>query len=802
MNTLFIKAIRDLLTKKVQSFIIILALSLGVIGVGAIFNVYTILKREMQKNYDMTNPPHFIINFDSLPPGLGNKLQELESSYEWEYRGIIEGRVLSGDGTWKTLILEVVPDFSTRKIDRFFGVSSGTGQKDKCPTIGTIFLEKAALPVAKKSVGEQLTLIIPGSSENKLKVTGLYHAPSLPPAWMENWVYGYISEETAVKLIGNNGVNQLLVRSRNTILTTAQAQNEVSMVKDRFAESGINVKSVTVPIPGAHPHAGQMNSLLYMMQVFGVIALILAAALVGNIFGSLIVRQKREIGIMKALGAVSAQILSINLIQIGILSSIALLVAIPIGQLFAQKYSAFSATILNFKIYDTTVPWWGYAFQIIVGLGIPLLSALLQIRGAIKVTVREIMTDYGVRSVGRSSLFTRLQLRPGMTPLVLSLRNAFRNKGRMAMLVISLSAGGILFMMSQNISQSIVVTVEKLFTSYNYDASFTFTKASSTDAVQFFSNQKEVVQYEIWSTRHCMLNGRETEIYALPASTTMMNIMIGAESAIVTHTFANFYKKKIGDQVEIVTPAGPVTRKIQSVMTIFGTPAIYITQESLSDQEKTLFDMFVVVKYQNAGLKTSPGSNHLQLIHEMLKGKKQEQRANVSASDLTTTIENALNCQNAGVIDSRNKQEQKESMISHMKLIASFLTMMSFLSLIIGALTIISSVSLSVLERRREIGVLRAFGTQGTSIIRLFTSENVFIGFISFLLSMIAAFPLSIIAGNVFGQIFLNVSLTPSVSHHGIGVWLIISLFLAMAFSYLSAVKASDGELHELLSYE
>jgi putative ABC transport system permease protein len=801
MNTLFIKAIRDLLTKKVQSLIIIVALSLGVIGVGAILNVYTILKREMQKNYDMTNPPHFIFNFDSLPSGLENQLQEFGSSYEWEYRGIIKGRMLSGDGTWKTMILEVVPDFSTRKIDRFFGISSRTGQNGNSPAIGTIFLEKAAFPVAKRNVGEQLTLMIPGATEKKLTITGLYHAPSQPPAWMENWVYGFISKETAVKLIGNDGVNQLLVRSHNTILTTAQAQNEASIVKVKLENSGINVKSVTVPIPGSHPHAGQMNSLLYMMQVFGLIALLLAAALVGNIFGSLLTRQKRQIGIMKALGASTEQILSINLIQIGILSGIALLASIPIGQLFAQKYSAFSATILNFKIYDTAVPLWGYALQVIIGLGIPLLSVLLQIRGTIKVTVREIVTDYGVRSAGMSNLFTLLQPRAGMTPLVLSLRNAFRNKARMAMLVISLSAGGILYIMSQNISQSIVVTVEKLFSWYNYDASFTIAK-SSRNVAQFFSDQKEVGQYEIWGTRHLLLNGRETEVYALPANSTMMSVMNNAECAVITHTFANFHKKKIGDLVEIETPAGFVSRKIKSIVTIFGSPAIYITQESLSDQEKAAFDMFVVVKYPDIGSKTNPGSNHLQLIHEMFNGNKQVPQTRMNVSDLTTTIENELNKQNIVVIDSRNKQEQKESMVSHMKLIASFLTMMSFLSLIIGALTIISSVSLSVLERRREIGVLRAFGTQGTSIIRSFTSENIFIGFISFLLSIITAFPLSIIAGNVFGQIFLNVPLTPSISHHGIGSWLIISLFLALVFSYLSAVKASDCELHELLSYE
>src|SRR5512133_3421245 len=219
MNTLFIKSIRDLLLKKVQSLIIIAALTLGVIGVGAISNVYTILKREMQKNYDMTNPPHFIVNCDSLPMGIDNILQEVNSSYDWEFRGIIEGRALSGEGIWKPLILEVVPDFNQRRIDRFFYVDEMNKQKLAIPATGEIFLEKAALPVAKKEVGEQLDLLIPGASEKKLSITGMYHAPSLPPAWMENWVYGFISEETALTFTNRYKTNQRLLWSYKRILT-------------------------------------------------------------------------------------------------------------------------------------------------------------------------------------------------------------------------------------------------------------------------------------------------------------------------------------------------------------------------------------------------------------------------------------------------------------------------------------------------------------------------------------------------------------------------------------------------------
>ena len=802
MNTLFTKAIRDLSAKKIQSLIIIAALSLGVIGVGAIVNVYTILKREMQKNYDLTNPPHFVINFDILPKGLDKQLQVLKPMYDWEYRGTINGRVLCDDGTWKTLILEIVPDFNKRAIDKFFNMPTIDRQKETVPATGNVFIEKAAMPVAKKNIGDKITILIPGSAPKELSITGMYHAPALPPAWMENWVYGYISEKTAVELIGHNGMNQVLFRIHKPISTFAQAQGEAAKMKEWFSENGIKIKSATVPIPGSHPHAGQMNSFLYMMQVFGLIALLLAAALVGNIFGSLLSRQKREIGIMKSLGATTGQILLINLMQVGIVSSIALLVAIPVSQFFAQIYSDFTATILNFKIYDWTVPWWGYALQIIIGLGIPLIMIIMQIMGSLKLTVREVLADYGVRSAEKNFLSAAFPVKAGFTPIVLSLRNAFRKKRRMVLMTISLSAGGILFMTSQNISKSIEVTINKLFSHCKYDAAFTLSNIPSAGIEPILSTENEIGHYERWSTRKEKLNGSDVVIYALPANATMIDFTIYKEGAVVNNAFAAIHKKKIGDPIEIETSTGVIARKISAIVSIFGTSAIYIAQESLTADQRVKFNPFIVVQYKNIGSKTKINSNHLQMLLDMFNGNKKIHESKLYSSDLTTRIENELNSQNAVVMDSHNKLEQKNSMIAHMRLIASFLTMMSVLSLIVGILSIISSVSLSVLERRKEIGILRALGTQGIDIKRLFLIESMFVGLASFILASVTAYPISIFAGNVFGMIFLKVPLCPAIAHHGLGLWLILTALLTIVFSYLPASDASECELAGLLSYE
>ena len=62
---------------------------------------------------------------------------------------------------------------------------------------------------------------------------------------------------------------------------------------------------------------------------------------------------------------------------------------------------------------------------------------------------------------------------------------------------------------------------------------------------------------------------------------------------------------------------------------------------------------------------------------------------------------------------------------------------MTFVFLLIAAVGIVNSVLMSVYERIREVGVLRAMGMEGREIMKMFMCEGVMIGFVGSLLGII-----------------------------------------------------------------
>jgi putative ABC transport system permease protein len=66
----------------------------------------------------------------------------------------------------------------------------------------------------------------------------------------------------------------------------------------------------------------------------------------------------------------------------------------------------------------------------------------------------------------------------------------------------------------------------------------------------------------------------------------------------------------------------------------------------------------------------------------------------------------------------------------------------------VGSIALSGALSLSVMERRREIGVMRAIGASSWTIFRLFIGEGLILGWLSWLI----AFPLSIPVGRGMSQ--------------------------------------------------
>jgi putative ABC transport system permease protein len=110
--------------------------------------------------------------------------------------------------------------------------------------------------------------------------------------------------------------------------------------------------------------------------------------------------------------------------------------------------------------------------------------------------------------------------------------------------------------------------------------------------------------------------------------------------------------------------------------------------------------------------------------------------------------------------------------------------------------------SLNVLERTQEIGIIRAIGASSQHIIQIVITEGIFVGLISWLLAALLAYPMGLIMSAAVGISFIKVPLTYEFAPAGILLWLIIVVLLAIIASYVPARNASRLIVRQALAYE
>ena len=134
-------------------------------------------------------------------------------------------------------------------------------------------------------------------------------------------------------------------------------------------------------------------------------------------------------------------------------------------------------------------------------------------------------------------------------------------------------------------------------------------------------------------------------------------------------------------------------------------------------------------------------------------------------------------------------------------IIINLLAVMAVVIALVGGVGLSGVLSLSVLERRREIGVMRAIGASSWQVVRLFVGEGMLLGLISWLIAL----PLGVVAAYFLttqGLTFaLNQQLVYSFTPSGAISWLVIITVLAMIASALPARGAARISVRESLAY-
>ena len=115
-------------------------------------------------------------------------------------------------------------------------------------------------------------------------------------------------------------------------------------------------------------------------------------------------------------------------------------------------------------------------------------------------------------------------------------------------------------------------------------------------------------------------------------------------------------------------------------------------------------------------------------------------------------------------------------------LATNVLAAIAAISLIVSALMIIVTMFMSVSERTKEIGILRALGESKKDIRRLFTSESLLIGMASFVLSVVLAYGIGAIMNAALYKIAKFDMIQISFGN------VVTTLILALIISFLAAL--------------
>lgn len=796
------KLLRDLQAARGRMAMMVIAMAVSIFGVGMILSAYTILGREMSRNYLGTNPASAFIELDRVDAALVEAVRQRPGISDAEAGSWVTARAEVNPNEWMPALLFVTPNFDAAHIST---VNPEAGAFP--PTEQTILVEREVLPMLNAKIGDVLALQTPNGTKQQIVISGTVHDPALAPAWQEQTVYGYITPATLIVLGESETLHILKVVVSDQPHNIASIDSTVSDLAEWLKGQGYVVDEIRIPPPGRHPHQSQMISILMLLLVFSVMALILSAILTATMIGGLLAQQIRQIGIMKAIGARSSQITSLYLALVAILGSGAVVIGLPFGIAAGRGFAGMVAQLLNLKIYSGAIPAWVYLILLLMGILIPLLVALNPILRTTRITVRETISDYGISretsaSRLRDSWFSRILSFDNT--LILALRNTFRRRGRLLLTLSLLSAAGAMFMTGINVKSGWQAYLEKAAADRHYDLEIRLNQPVSEEKISsVIPTISGIEKIEAWNFTPAALvhpdgldivqtypdggHGSftlrsvqpETQLIATPLLDGRW-LQAGDTNAVVLNQNAKalFPNAMVGDDIQLMIEGKIATFRVVGVIRqILSPSAAYVTPAAFADATGQPMQFINAIRFV------------------MKKHDKQ------AIASVTKEIESAFAAENISVKIAISESLLGEAISGHVYIFIFALILISAVMAVVGALGLTSSMGTSVIERTREFGIMRAIGAKSKTILRNVISEGVFIGLMSWVIALPLSIPLTYGIGYLVGYMSFRVPLPLTISFPGLIIWLSVIVAGSIAASAYPAQQASQLTIRETLAY-
>jgi putative ABC transport system permease protein len=802
MSVIWRKVLSDIWNNKSRTTLAVLSIAAGLFAVGAIFGMVDQLLTGMDRAHSEVAPSHVnIILRNFVTQDVIDDLKTIQGVEDIDPLNQIAIRYrVDSSADWKLGMLVMRPDFNSQIYDLQI-LKEGSW-----PSGDEIGIERLSSQYYDVPIGSSVTFQIDGE-EKTFPVGSRIRHPFVQPPLFGGQAHFFVNSEQLEEFgVPDGYFGQLLVRVEPYSVETAQAV--AGDIRSQLADQGFGVVVSLYQDPELHWGRMFVEGITLIMRLMAVVSLVLSVVLVMNTMTALITQQTDQIGVIKAIGGKRSTIMRIYLVSVAIYGLLALLPALPLSALFAFYMSQWFLNLFNVDYLAFQVSQRAALFTILAGILAPLMAALWPVLKGASITVRQAISSYGLGGDFGSGRFDRFIEKFGarFLPAVYAaaLGNMFRRKIRLVLSLVVLTTAGVMFLVVMTLIQSITYTMDNEMARQRYDVRLGFTENQSIPAViEEITRAEDVQAAEMWYSRNATIlregerlkdsAGLGAQLIGIPADTEMYRPVITAGRWL-----------QPGDSRVVV-----ISAETAEINQIAIGDNITLNLGELGDASWNVIGEYRVI--YGSGFLVEPIYAPLEAVAEVTgaeaEGTQVLVKGNVTTIEQETALASRLKTilENAGFpldfYTTAARLDQRAYADNQFNSIISMLLSLAMLVAMVGGIGLMGSLAISVVERTREIGVLRSIGARSPAIILLFVMEGILQGLLSFIISVPIAFLLAQPLARQLGRTMLEIDLDFSFSYSAVGIWLVTILLISVFASVIPAKTATRVSVRESLSY-
>ena len=720
------KSVTDLTRRRSRAFFAASTLALAVASIG-LFALPALMDRSMRGEVAAGLLPDVTVRTSPLVLDDARlaKLGSLPNVLAVEPHSYFGTRVYVGARRASAYVMGV-RDLARQRVD-VVQIASGAP-----PRAGEVLTEaqNAHRGLLGAGTGDSVRIIAADGAVRRLRISGEgRNLNGGQDVTADNEIVLYATPATVAALSGVQGYSSFALRVRDTrpAAMTATVVAVRSYLRSVPGFTGF-VELPEVRAAGDWPGRSDFNKFVDFFYVITVLALLSALVLISNTMTALVAEQTREIGVMKAVGGRRRQIALVYVKTALLLGALGTVVGVALGVLLSNvltRYlgSTFFAIDVGFGI-DSTVLF----ISIAAGVLGPALAALPAIRRGIRVDLREALEATGSAVGGQDAgdrVLRRVRFLPRTAQIGLRGLGRRRRRSLATALMIALAVGNLLAVLG--FAAAVSNTAHSQWRDHGEDVKVNSLGGRSLDAraERLMRATPGVSVVEPMFAADVVLAGEDAVAWSMRQQTMFRYRISGgrwftrgeelarARVAVVQQDIARATGTRLGDRIRIETAGGPIVLRVVGIA---------------ANQQESGTALFVPLTTMRAILGAAPAATNDYWV--------QTASHDHALIDRTTTrIEDTLTAHGYAVGTEVEYVREADDVAAY-RTITTTIAVLGFLIVAISMVGLANAITMSVIERTREIGVLRCIGARARDIRRIFAAEGVALGVSGWLLGI------------------------------------------------------------------